>query len=182
MCKIQLPLHQCQHFRVLPDQHLGVLVNSMSNIVCHSLSRGEFFHRQNWAILTQDNWVLQTVQGYLIDFTQSPHQSYQPPPKVLPQDKYALVTREVQELLLKGAVVESSTCTESFVSQIFLVKKKGGGQRPVINLKALNQFVQVEHFKMEDLHLLPDLLQQGDWMIKMDLKDAYFQISIHPSH
>ena len=58
-----------------PVQHLGVLVNSMSDIVCHSLSRRAFFHRQNWAILTQDNWVLQTVQGYLIDFTHSPHLS-----------------------------------------------------------------------------------------------------------
>lgn len=25
---------------------------------------------------------------------------------------------------------------------------------------------------MEGLHLLPDLLQQGDWMVKTDLKDA----------
>ena len=52
----------------------------------------------------------------------------------------------------------------------------------VINLRALNQFVQVEHFKMEGLHLLPDLLQQGDWMVKMDLKDAYLKIPIHSSH
>lgn len=27
-------------------------------------------------------WVLQTVQGYMIDFTQTPHQSYLPPPIV----------------------------------------------------------------------------------------------------
>ena len=25
---------------------------------------------------------------------------------------------------------------------------------------------------MEGLHLLPDVLQSGDWMVKMDLKDA----------
>ena len=35
---------------------------------------------------------------------------------------------------------------------------------------------------MEDLHLLPDLIQSGDWMIKLDLKDAYLQVPIHPDH
>jgi len=154
----------------------------MSQIVCQSPTRRVFFHRQNWELLTQDNWVLQTVQGYLIDFTHNPHQKHQSSPIVLPQDKHGLVTQEVQDLLQKGAILESCPSSRNFVSQIFLVEKKGGGQRPVINLKALNQFVRVEHFKMEGLHLLPDLLKQGDWMVKMDLKDAYLQIPIHQNH
>ena len=52
----------------------------------------------------------------------------------------------------------------------------------MINLKGLNQYVKVEHFKMEGLHLLPDLNQAEDWMVKLDLKDAYLQIPIHPDH
>jgi len=57
---------------------------------------------------------------------------------------------------------------------------KEGGQRPVINLKALNRFVKHEQFKMEGLHILPShLIQAEDWMIKLDLKDAYLQIPIH---
>ena len=35
---------------------------------------------------------------------------------------------------------------------------------------------------MEGLHILLELLQAGDWMVKMDLKDAYLQIPIHPTH
>ena len=35
---------------------------------------------------------------------------------------------------------------------------------------------------MEGLHLLSDLIQQGDWMIKMDLKDAYLQVPILEAH
>jgi len=54
--------------------------------------------------------------------------------------------------------------TESFVSQIFLVEKKEGGQRPVINLKCLKSFVKTKHFKMEGLHILP---QENNWMIKI---------------
>jgi len=94
----------------------------------------------------------------------------------------AQITTEVAELLSKGAIVETQVTPESFISQLFLVEKKGGGQRPVINLKCLNQYVRTEHFKMEELHLLPDLLQYQDWMVKMDLKDAYLQVPIHSDH
>ena len=41
--------------------------------------------------------------------------------------------------------------------------KKDGGQRPVINLKPLNQFLQAEHFKMEGIHTLRDIVKPGDW-------------------
>ena len=58
--------------------------------------------------------------------------------------------------------------------------KKEGGQRLVINLKSLNTFVRVDHFNMEGLHTLPDLIRTQDWMIKKDLKDAYLQVPIHP--
>jgi hypothetical protein len=61
---------------------------------------------------------------------------------------------------------------------VFLVLKKDGGQRPVINLKGLNRFIHTEHFKMEGIHILKDLLKAGDWMVKVDLKDAYFMVPI----
>ena len=41
--------------------------------------------------------------------------------------------------------------------------------------------VAPHHFKMEGLHALKDLLQTGDWMTKVDLRDAYFMIPIHSS-
>ena len=30
--------------------------------------------------------------------------------------------------------------------------------------------------------LLPNLLQPQEWMVKMELKDTYLQIPIHPDH
>ena len=35
---------------------------------------------------------------------------------------------------------------------------------------------------MEGIHLVKDMLQKGDWMVKLDLKDAYFAVPIHPDH
>ena len=70
-----------------------------------------------------------------------------------------MISIDVRELLAKGAVIETPPAQEGYVSQIFLVEKKEGEQKPVINLKALNMFVKHEHFKMEGLHIIPDLIQ-----------------------
>ena len=55
--------------------------------------------------------------------------------------------------------------------------KKDRGHRLVINLKALNRFVVEEHFKMESFQ---DLVKPGDCLAKIDLKDAYFLLPVHP--
>ena len=68
------------------------------------------------------------------------------------------------------------------MSTIFLVPQKGGGQRPVVNLRALNQFLSYEHFKMEGIHMLRDLLRKRDFMVKIGLKDAYFTVPIWKNH
>ena len=55
--------------------------------------------------------------------------------------------------------------------------KEGGGNRPVINLKHLNNFIPYQLFKMKGLNLLQNMLQKGD-MCKLDLKDAYFCVPL----
>jgi len=59
---------------------------------------------------------------------------------------------------------------------------KDGGNQPVVNLKALNKFIVEEHFKMEGFHMIKDLTKPGNWLSKIDLKDTYFLVSVHPSH
>ena len=68
---------------------------------------------------------------------------------------------EIHKLLEKKAIsVVTAPYTQGFLSRIFLVPKKDGSQRPVINLRQLNQFVIWEHFKMESIHLVENLIQE----------------------
>ena len=82
-------------------------------------------------------------------------------------------------MLEKGAIQKVVPTQGQFLSNLFLVEKKDGGNRPVINLKNLNKFIPYEHFKMEGLHCLKFLLEQDDLSCKMDLKEAYFSVPLN---
>ena len=64
---------------------------------------------------------------------------------------HALIASEVEKLRSKRAIVETNHLSNEFISNLFLVPKKTGDLRPVINLKALNKFVRTIHFKMESI-------------------------------
>ena len=63
-------------------------------------------------------------------------------------------------MLTKGAIHLVHQKGGQFLSHLFLVPKKDGEKRPVINLKTLNSFNPYSHFKMEGLHLLKNLLRK----------------------
>ena len=119
--------------------------------------------------ITQDPWVLQVVQGYQIEFMKPPVQLVPARmPSLTPTLETAL-DQGVQELLNKEAVrlVKQLVVTEGFISSLSVGPKKDGGNRPVVNLKPLNQYITYEHFKIEGIHSLRDLLKLGDWLGKI---------------
>ena len=111
-----------------------------------------------------------------------PYQNKRPHPPVYQLEQTQLISTELGKLLQKGAIVEVMNPQGGGYSVLFLVPKKDGGQCPVINLKALNQFVQAQHFKMKGVHSLKEILKPRDWLAKVDLKDAFFTIPIHLAH
>ena len=135
-----------------------------------------------WKMLTKEIWVLNTIQGYQIPLTGKPLQHQRPSESAFSKEQAALLSEEIVSLLQKGAISPISKEPGGFFSTIFLVPKKNGQMRPVINLKCLNQWVEAPHFKMAGIATLKDLLRLGDWMVKVDLKDAHFTIPIHLHH
>ena len=53
----------------------------------------------------------------------------------------SLLQEEILSMLQKGAITQLTPrdATAGFYSSLFLVPKRGGGMRPVINLKRLNK-------------------------------------------
>ncbi len=111
-----------------------------------------------------------------------PVQRSVPCPVAMSREMKEVCDTEVRELLAKQAIVGVTDGSHGFECSLFVIPKKSGGFRPIVNLKPLNQFIQYEHFKMENLDSGRFLLRKGDWMVKLDLKDAYLKIPVHPSH
>ena len=89
------------------------------------------------------------MKGYKIEFVCEPFQVNKPHGIVFSDDEKKLIDLEVQKMLQKGAIRHASFNPGQFVSNLFIIPKKSGDLRPVINLKRLDEFVQYHHFKME---------------------------------
>ena len=81
-------------------------------------------------------------------------------------------------MLLKDAIQPISPRKNQYLSNLFLLSKRDGGNRPVINWEHLNSFIPYQHFKMEGMNLLQNMLQKGDYMCKVDLKVNCFCVSL----
>ncbi len=139
-----------------------------------------------WKLLPNvSSWVLQTVEkGYRIQFGAPP-----PPFKGLfltsTNPEQALVLeQEVSSLLRKEAieVVPPLDRESGFYSRYFVVPKKDGGLRPILDLRLLNRSVSHLKFRMLTVKQVVSQIRSEDWFVTIDLKDAYFHVSILPSH
>ena len=135
---------------------------------------------QTWEQLTQDPWILETIQGYKIPFQEQPPVK-QIPSFVFSETESKALSAEIEKLLEKQAI-SPAEATDGFISNVFLVPKKEDQWRLILNLKALNTYTIREHFKMEDIRSVKDLLTRGDYMCKLDLKDAYLSVPISAAH
>ena len=136
----------------------------------------------NWEVITNNQWVLNTIQGYHIHFLKDQYQHCMPYTPHYTLEQNQLILKEVRELQQKGAVSVITTPQISLYFNLFLLPKKDGGQRPVINLNPVNQFVRKRHFKMEGIHTLQEIVRPNNWMVKVDLKDACLLHNTNPQH
>ncbi|XP_044151545.1 nuclear pore complex protein Nup155 [Bufo gargarizans] len=85
------------------------------------------------------------------------------------------------EELISEATGESERF-RGFYSNLFTVPKKDGSLRPILDLKALNLFVRVRHFRMESLRSVIASLELGEFLSSIDIQDAYLHVPIALSH
>ena len=93
------------------------------------------------------------------------------------EDQIAVDTA-VDKFLTAGIIEKSPTQSQDFLSSFFTIQEKTK-RRPILDCQQLNQFVQCQHFKMEGVPALRDIIEENDLMVKLDLKDAYVVVPIH---
>ena len=90
--------------------------------------------------------------------------------------------KEVDSILKMRLVVKSHHETGEFISPIFVRNKSEGGFRLILNFKKLNEHVHYQRFKMNTLSSIPCLIWPNDYIVKIDIKDAYYSIPILEQH
>ena len=81
-------------------------------------------------------------------------------------------------MLTKGVVEVTTPEQYQFLSNIFVRPNPENKHRMILNLKELNKCVRFLHFKMENLKDIKHLLQKGDFLIKIDLQDAFWSVPV----
>ena len=137
---------------------------------------------KQWKEITSDKWVLDVIsKGLSLNFKGSlPPLSSVPKEIHLPKDpeKRRILLQAVDEMVEKAAVSKCQEVEPAFFAHLFVVPKLTSGWRPVIDLHVLNRFLAVPHFKMETVHSIRAQLHQGEYVVVLDLQDAYFHIPI----
>ncbi|KAI2655623.1 Transposon Ty3-G Gag-Pol polyprotein [Labeo rohita] len=130
-------------------------------------------------------WLLRTIRlGYAIQFARRPPKFRGVLTTSVQGPNTAVLRAEIAVLLAKGAIetVPSAEMKKGFYSPYFIVPKKGGGLRPILDLRVLNRALLKLPFKMLTLKHILTCVRVQDWFVAIDLKDAYFHVSILPRH
>ncbi len=95
-----------------------------------------------------------------------------------------ILRAEIAVLLAKDAIepVPPADMRSGFYSPYFIVPKKSGGLRPILDLRVLNRALHRLPFKMLTPKRIFGCVRPRDWFAAIDLKDAYFHVSILPRH
>ena len=146
------------------------------------LAGGSNSFAPQWRQLTHDPYILSIVSGYKLEFCETPFQSHVPRETQFSEAQGPLVEAELIKLLHKQVIVPCGHEPGEYISPTFLRDKRDGSSRVILNLAKFNNFVADQHFKMETLDTVLNLMKPGAYAGSLDLKDAYYSVPIHESH
>lgn len=129
--------------------------------------------------------VATLTHGYKLQFRRRPYISDRVKMTVISDPVKALaLDQELSALLAKGAIeaVDPLLQPRGYYSTYFLVPKKTGGFRPILDLRGLNRYMKVLPFHMLTTAEVLQTAAEGEWFTTVDLTDAYFHVPIAPQH
>ncbi len=130
-------------------------------------------------------WLTRKIRlGYAIQFARRPPKFNGVLETSVAVRNAPVLREEIAVLLAKDAIepVPPTEMRQGFYSPYFIVPKKGGGLRPILDLRVLNRALHKLPFKMLTHRRMIKCIQPQYWFAAIDLKDAYFHVSILPRH
>ncbi len=137
------------------------------------------------ALPNPSRWLLRTIRlGYAIQFARRPPKYRGIHSTTVRAADAPILRAEIAVLLAKDALepVPPADMRSGFYSPYFIVPKKSGGLRPILDLRVLNRALHRLPFKMLTPKRIFGCVRPQDWFAAIDLKDAYFHVSILPRH
>ncbi len=137
------------------------------------------------ALPSPSRWLTRTIRlGYVIQFTRRPPKYSAVLETSVAARNAPVLREEIAVLLAKDAIepVPQAEMRQGFYIHYFIIPKKGGGLRPILDLRVLNRALHRLPFKMLTHRCMNRCIQPRDWFAAIDLKDAYFHVSILPRH
>ncbi|CEP09959.1 hypothetical protein, partial, partial [Parasitella parasitica] len=139
-----------------------------------------------WTEISNNSFVKTIIQqGYNIQFHTPPPITTSPTP-ILPfsAEQSLLIDQAIKDLLQKAAIERVSYAQTredpGFYSSMFVIPKKNVGVRPVFNLRKLNHYLDAPHFKMDTIKEVARMIQPNDYLVSIDLSDAFLHVGLHP--
>ncbi|XP_056608266.1 uncharacterized protein LOC130425869 [Triplophysa dalaica] len=137
------------------------------------------------AIPDISHWLLNVIEhGYTLQFRRRPPRFSGVVPSLTSAQNAPVLRQEIGSLLAKGAIerVPPNERESGFYSRYFVVPKRDGGLRPILDLRPVNRALHKRVFRMTTLKQILAQVRPGDWFASVDLKDAYFHVQIAKRH
>lgn len=116
--------------------------------------------------------------GYSIEFEAAPLFSNTYVQSSFSDKDKSIISKEIDKLLKMQVLRVAGFHEKQFLSNVFIVPKRDGTYRLILNLRQLNEFVEKHHFKMETLKTALTLVKPNVFFGSIDLKHAYYSVPI----
>ena len=133
----------------------------------------------NWKKFLSNSFILRIIEtGYKIQLNNS--NFYLPQVITKPsKSKRILLLNEIETHLSNGVISIIKPLESDIVSRVFLVPKTSSKNRIIIDLSKLNEQINKVSFKMEDRETIKSMIESNDFLVSIDLKDAFFSIALN---